>query len=58
MMIKRINCSLKQTKENPWIKLKSKFNINDTSETEIVNIVDFGIFAALMKSMVWFIFLT
>ena len=27
---KRVNCSLKQTKENPWIKLKEDFSINDS----------------------------
>ncbi len=48
---KRINCSLKQTKENPWIKLKEKFNINDTFETEIVNIVDFGIFVKVIDEI-------
>ena len=48
---KRINCSLKQMKENPWIKLKDKFNINDTLETEIVNIVDFGIFVKVIDEI-------
>tara|TARA_B100000963_G_scaffold156929_1_gene136567 strand:- start:997 stop:2697 length:1701 start_codon:yes stop_codon:yes gene_type:complete len=48
---KRINCSLKQTKENPWTKLKEKFNINDTFETEIVNIVDFGIFVKVIDEI-------
>ena len=48
---KRINCSLKQMKENPWIKLKDKFNINDTFETEIVNIVDFGIFVKVIDEI-------
>ncbi len=38
---KRINCSLKKVKDNPWIKLNESFNINDTFETEIVNIVDY-----------------
>ena len=46
---KRVNCSLKQMKENPWIKLKDKFDINDTFETEIVNIVDFGIFVKVIQ---------
>ena len=27
---KRINCSLKKVKDNPWIKLNESFNINDT----------------------------
>ena len=48
---KRINCSLKQVKENPWIKLKEKFNINDTFDTEIVNIVDFGIFVRVLDEI-------
>jgi len=48
---KRINCSLKQIKENPWIKLKDKFEINDTFETEIVNIVDFGIFVKVIDEI-------
>ncbi len=48
---KRINCSLKQMKENPWIKLNDNFNINDTFETEIVNIVDFGIFVKVLDEI-------
>ena len=48
---KRINCSLKQIKENPWSKLEDKFNINDTFETEIVNIVDFGIFVRVLDEI-------
>ncbi len=48
---KRINCSLKQMKENPWVKLKDKFNINDTFDTEIVNIVDFGIFVKVIDEI-------
>ena len=48
---KRINCSLRQMKENPWTKLKEKFNINDTFETEIVNIVDFGIFVKVIDEI-------
>ena len=44
---KRIICSLKQLKENPWNKLNDNFKINDTFETEIVNIVDFGIFVKI-----------
>ena len=48
---KRINCSLKKMKENPWVKLKDNFNINDTFETEIVNIVDFGIFVKVIDEI-------
>ena len=41
---KKINCSLKQTKSNPWNKLKDEIKVNDIIDTEVVNIVDFGIF--------------
>jgi len=48
---KRLNCSLKQMKENPWTKLNDQFKINDTLETEIVNIVDFGIFVKVIDEI-------
>tara|TARA_A100001011_G_scaffold286707_1_gene297502 strand:- start:2141 stop:3841 length:1701 start_codon:yes stop_codon:yes gene_type:complete len=48
---RRINCSLKQVKDNPWNKLEEKFNINDTFETEIVNVVDFGIFVRVLDEI-------
>ena len=48
---KRINCSLKQMKDNPWNKLKENFNVNDTFETEIVDIVDFGIFVKVVDEI-------
>ena len=41
---KKISCSLKQTKSNPWEKLSEIVKINDVIDTEVVNIVDFGIF--------------
>jgi len=41
---KKIICSLKQTKSNPWEKLSETAKVNDILETEVVNIVDFGIF--------------
>ncbi|MDC1054697.1 30S ribosomal protein S1, partial [Alphaproteobacteria bacterium] len=41
---KKISCSLKQTKSNPWDKLNETVKVNDILETEVVNIVDFGIF--------------
>jgi small subunit ribosomal protein S1 len=41
---KKISCSLKQTKSNPWDKLNETVKINDVLDTEVVNIVDFGIF--------------
>ncbi len=48
---KRINCSLKQIKDNPWTKLNENFKINDTFETEVVNIVDFGIFVKVIDEI-------
>jgi len=41
---KKVLCSLKQTKANPWDKLSGTVKINDVLDTEVVNIVDFGIF--------------
>ena len=48
---KRISCSLKQMRDNPWMKLKENYNINDSFETEIVNIVDFGIFVKVQDEI-------
>ncbi len=48
---KRVVCSLKQMKENPWEKLQENYNINDSFETEIVNIVDFGIFVKVQDEI-------
>ena len=48
---KRINCSLKQVRDNPWNKLKENYSINDSFETEIVNIVDFGIFVKVQDEI-------
>ena len=38
-------------RENPWNKLKENYNINDSFETEIVNIVDFGIFVKVQDEI-------
>ncbi len=48
---RRVNCSLKQTKENPWDKLKDNYNINDSLDTEVVNVVDFGIFVKVQDEI-------
>ncbi len=48
---KKILCSLKQMRENPWNKLKENYNINDSFETEVVNIVDFGIFVKVQDEI-------
>ena len=48
---KRLICSLKQIKENPWNKLRETYKINDSFETEIVNIVDFGVFVKVQDEI-------
>ena len=48
---KKIICSLKQTKSNPWEKLNEKIEVNSILETEVVNIVDFGIFVKVHEEI-------
>ena len=48
---RRINCSLKLLKDNPWISLTKVFKIGDTFDTEIVNVVDFGIFVKVHEEI-------
>ena len=48
---KKISCSLKQTKSNPWEKLNDTFKVDDILETEIVNIVDFGVFVKVHEEI-------
>ena len=48
---RRINCSLKQLRNNPWDLLTEKFKVNDSFETEIVNVVDFGIFVKVLDEI-------
>tara|TARA_Y100001970_G_scaffold105870_1_gene132620 strand:+ start:7619 stop:9316 length:1698 start_codon:yes stop_codon:yes gene_type:complete len=48
---KKLICSLKQTKINPWHKLEEEIKVNDIIDTEIVNIVDFGIFVKVHEEI-------
>ena len=48
---RKVICSLKQLKENPWLKLKENYKINDSFETEVMNIVDFGIFVKVQDEI-------
>ena len=48
---KRIVCSLKQLKSNPWEMLVDKYKINDSFDTEVVNVVDFGIFVKVHEEI-------
>ncbi len=48
---RRLNCSLKLLKENPWKELIKKYSINDDIETEVVNVVDFGVFVKVHEEL-------
>lgn len=48
---RRLVCSLKQLKENPWNVLTEKYKINDDFDTEVVNVVDFGIFVKVFEEI-------
>ena len=48
---RKIICSLKQLKENPWGLLTDKFKIDEDFETEIVNVVDFGVFVKVHEEI-------
>ena len=48
---RKLICSLKQLKENPWELLTEKYKINDSFETEVVNVVDFGIFVKVLDEI-------
>ena len=44
---KRISLGLKQCKENPWEVIVKKHKVGDVIDSNIVNIVDFGIFVKI-----------
>ena len=48
---RRIICSLKQLKDNPWDTISKKFNVGEDFETEVVNVVDFGIFVKVYEEI-------
>ena len=48
---RRIICSLKQLKNNPWEILTKKYKIDDDFDTEVVNVVDFGIFVKVHEEI-------
>jgi len=48
---RKVICSLKQLKENPWLKLTENYKINDSFKTEVVNVVDFGIFVKVQDEI-------
>ena len=48
---RRIICSLKQLKDNPWDTISKKFDVGEDFETEVVNVVDFGIFVKVYEEI-------
>ncbi len=48
---RKLNCSLKQLRSNPWENIKENFKVGDTLDTEIVNKVDFGIFVKIHEEI-------
>ena len=48
---RRIVCSLKQLKDNPWELLTKTYKINDNFDTKVVNVVDFGIFVKVLEEI-------
>ncbi len=48
---RRLNCSLKQLKENPWDTITKNYKVEDILETQIVNKVDFGIFVKIFEEI-------
>jgi len=48
---RKLFCSLKQLKENPWEKIKDTFKVGDIIDTEIVNKVDFGVFVKVLDEI-------
>ncbi len=48
---RKLISSLKQMKDNPWSKLQENYKINDSFDTEVVNVVDFGIFVKVQDEI-------
>lgn len=48
---KRLNCGVKQLKENPWDNILNVYKVGDTIDAEIVNKVDYGIFVKIYEEI-------
>jgi len=48
---RRISLGLKQCKENPWESIVKKYKVGDIIDSNIVNIVDFGIFVKVLDEI-------
>ncbi|MCY4321683.1 MAG: 30S ribosomal protein S1 [Bdellovibrionaceae bacterium] len=48
---RKLSLSIKQTKENPWLKLKDQFQVGQEGDFEIVAISDFGLFVKVTEEI-------
>ena len=48
---RKLSLSIKQTQENPWLKLKDQFQLGYEGEFEIVSISDFGLFVKVNEEI-------
>ena len=48
---RRLSLSLKQTQENPWLRLKDQFQVGQVGEFEVVSVSDFGLFVQITEEV-------
>jgi len=48
---RKIALGLKQTEENPWVKVEEKYQIGSTVEGQVRNITDYGLFVELEEGI-------
>ena len=47
----KLALSIKQTQDNPWLKLKDKYSVGEVGEFEVVSISDFGLFVKVDEGL-------
>ena len=48
---RKLSLSIKQTQENPWLKLKDQFQVGKIGEFEVVAVSDFGLFVKITEEI-------
>ena len=48
---RKLSLSIKQTQENPWMKLQDQFQVGQEGEFEIVSVSDFGLFVKVTEEI-------
>ncbi|MCZ0931993.1 MAG: S1 RNA-binding domain-containing protein, partial [Oligoflexia bacterium] len=48
---RKLSLSIKQTQENPWLKLTDQFQVGQVGEFEIVAVSDFGLFVKVTEEV-------